>query len=100
MTGNPRLNDPKIVTGTTTVLNPYDGKRFHPTKFLVDCLIGYPKQSADDGARFDVIFEADGHFVSRLIVNSTNPVASLDELQLTGFLGREVNDMSLRTKNT
>lgn len=91
MTGAPILNEPKIVTGTTEVRNPYPPRGlFHPTKFLVDCVISYPKQLVDDGARFDVIYEASGHVIARFTVNSTNPVASLDELKLTGSLGREV----------
>lgn len=87
----PTLEEPRVVTGTTQVRNAYPpGDQFYPTKFFVDCRIGYAQQQIDNGARFDVIFEADGLFITRLTAKSTNPLASLDESQLIGYIGRMV----------
>jgi len=87
----PILKEPRIVAGQTLVRNAYPpGELFYPTRFVVDCVIGYPQQQSDNGARFDVIFEADGLYVARFTANSTDPVVSLDESYLIGYMGRTV----------
>lgn len=87
----PVLKEPRLVSGTTLVRNAYPpGDLFYPTRFVVDCVIGYIKKTIDDGARFDVIFEADGIYITRFTANSLNPVATLDESYLIGYIGRTV----------
>ena len=90
---NPTLGYPYI-SAWKTVLSS-DRTEFNATRFSIDCNIGYPKQTTDDGVRFDVTFFADGVPFGKFKANSTNPVVALDETYLRGHLGTKVCDVTL-----
>lgn len=87
ITEAPVLKTPKVITGTTEVTDK-KGRKFFPTKFVVECEVKYRLKKMDDDV--EVIFEIDGHYLASFNVNSEKPVATLDEAYLVGNLGKEV----------
>ena len=84
---NPTLGPPYI-SGWKLVPTIPLGSKFNATRFSIDCNIGYPKQTSDDGVRFQVSFAADGIIFETFTATSTNPVVALDESYLNGHLGK------------
>ena len=89
---NPTLGAPYI-SGWKLVPTIPLGSIFNATRFSINCNIGYPKQTSDDGVRFQVSFEADGVIFEIFTATSTNPVVALDESYLFGHLGKLVSSM-------
>lgn len=88
VTEDPVLGSPYISdTRTVTDIN---GNDFTARKFSVKCTFRYQKLIAgDDGARFDVIFEAGGQAIAKFTMASTSTVehvAVMDESYLAGHL--------------
>lgn len=79
-----------FLSSSKTVTDPA-GNPFIATKFSINCTIGYPRQEVDDGARFEVAFEADGVQFIKFATTSTDPFVVLEEFYLYGWLGKSVS---------
>lgn len=90
---NPVLSSPYI-SDTKAVIDS-NGNDFTAKRFSVKCTFKYRKlTTGDDGARFDVIFEAGENAIARFTVTSSSAeeyVTVMDESYLAGNLDNFVS---------
>src|SRR6218665_838989 len=88
----PVLSSAYISDSKTVIDN--NGNDFTAKRFSVNCTFKYRKQTTgDDGARFDVIFEAGQIAIARFTVTPSSAeeyVTVMDESYLTGHLDNYV----------